>query len=209
MAISVIEHLAHSLGSRDEVPNIALAEKICKANDHVATRELISLLHHKTGGIRNDAIKVLYEIGDRKPELITGYIENFLATLSHKDNRMRWGAMSALSAISSAKPEIIAEHLASIVDAMDTGTVITRDHGVYILANCSRLKKYHADCMELLLEQIEKAPVNQMPMYAEKTAEVISSPYIKRFEKIVKSRKDVLDIPSKQKRIEKLLKSLG
>ena len=209
MAINVIDHLAHSLGSRDEVPNIALAEKISKANDRLAARELISLLNHKTGGIRNDAIKVLYEIGARKPELITGYIENFLTTLAHKDNRMRWGAMSALSAISSAKPEVIAEHLATIVDAMDSGTVITRDHGVYILANCSRLKKYHTDCMELLLEQIEKAPVNQMPMYAEKTADVISAPYIKQFEKILRSRKDVLEIPSKQKRVEKILKSLS
>lgn len=209
MAISVIDHLAHTLGSRDELPNIALAEKISKANDRAAIRELISLLNHKTSGIRNDAIKVLYEIGERKPELIIGYIENFVATLTHKDNRMQWGAMAALSAISATKPEVLVEHLPAVVDAMDLGTVITRDHGVYILANIAGLKKHHADCIELLLEQIEKAPVNQMPMYAEKTAEVISGPYIKRFEKVLKSRKDVLEIPSKQKRIEKILKSLG
>jgi len=208
MAITVIDHLAHSLGSRDEAPNIALAEKISKTNDREATRELISLLKHKTSGIRNDAIKVLYEIGERKPELIIAYIQNFLATLSHKDNRMQWGAMAALSAISVGNPEDLVEHLTSIVDAMDSGTVITRDHGVYILANISRLKKYHADCMELLLEQIEKAPVNQMPMYAEKTAEVISNPYVKRFEKVLRSRKDVFEIPSKQKRIEKVLRTL-
>jgi hypothetical protein len=209
MPISIVDQLAHSLGSREESPNIALADKISKANDRTAVRELVSLLHHKTSGIRNDAIKVLYEIGERKPGLISAYMEHFFETLAHKDNRMKWGAMSALSAISAAKPELLADHLTSVVDAMDAGSVITRDHGIYILTNVARLEKHHADCMELLLEQIEKAPVNQMPMYAEKTAEVISAPYIKRFEKIVKSRKDVLEIPSKQKRIEKLLRSIG
>ena len=209
MIKNIIEHLAHSLGSKTETANIALAEKISKTKDQEAVRELVTLLNHKTSGIRNDAIKVLYEIGERQPELITGYSKQFLAALDHKDNRIKWGAMSALSAICAAKPELLAGHLTSIVNAMDEGTVITRDHGISILAGVAKLKKHHADCMELLLEQIEKAPVNQVPMYAEKTAEAISTPYVKRFEKILLSRKDVLDIPSKQKRIEKLLKSIG
>src|SRR5688500_20052284 len=90
---------------------------------------------------------------------------------------------------------------------MDSGSVITRDHGIYILCQVSGIKKFHNDCMELLLEQIEKAPVNQVPMYAEKMAEVISSPYIKRLALGLRSRKDVLEIESKKKRIEKLLRS--
>lgn len=208
MAHSIIDQLAHSLGSREETPNIRLAEKISKANDRASTQELISLLHHKIGGIRNDAIKVLYEIGERNPKLVIGYVDQFLKTLHHKDNRMIWGAMSALSAISKAKPELLTDHLAEIVDAMDNGSVITRDHGIYVLVNLSRIKKHHADCMELLLEQIEKAPVNQVPMYAEKTAEVLSASYLKRFEKILRSRKDVLEIPSKEKRIMKILKAI-
>jgi len=70
------------------------------------------------------------------------------------------------------------------------------------------LKKYHEDCVELLFDQLQKAPVNQFPMYAEKTAEVISSSDIKRLEKILNSRQDVMEIPSKEKRINKLLKNL-
>ena len=100
------------------------------------------------------------------------------------------------------------DHLAVIVQAMDAGSVITRDHGIYILTNVARLKAHHDDCMELLLDQIEHAPVNQVPMYAEKTASVMTTPYHKRFEKILRSRKDVLEIPSKKKRIEKVLKDL-
>ena len=58
--------------------------------------------------------------------------------------------------------------------------------------------------MELLFEQLEKAPVNQLPMYAEKTAEIISAPDVKRLLGILASRDDVAAIASKAKRIEKL-----
>jgi Mg2+/Co2+ transporter CorB len=62
--------------------------------------------------------------------------------------------------------------------------------------------------MELLLEQIEKAPVNQLPMYVEKTAEIISAPFAKKLLQILNSRTDVLAIPTKAKRIEKLARGL-
>ena len=208
MTKSIIDRLAHSLGRRDEMPNIELAEKISKQNDKAAVLELISCLEHKSVAVRNDAIKVLYETGERKPDLIVGYCSDFMTALLHKDNRMKWGAMSALSSISKTHPELLAKELSTIVWAMDEGSVITRDHGMYILANVGRLKKHHADCMELLLEQLERAPVNQVPMYAEKIAEIISKPYLRRFEKILRSREDVMEIPSKQKRIEKLLNSI-
>lgn len=208
MAKAIVNQLAHSLGRRDEGPNIELAERISKKQDRVAVRELVSLLSDRSTAIRFDAIKVLYETGNRSPGLITEYLGEFLNALDHKDNRMRWGAMIALYVMSKARPELLFRHLTSIVDAMDNGTVITRDHGIYILANLAGLKKYHHDCMELLLEQVEKAPVNQFPMYAEKTAEVITSPFVKRLEKILFSRHDALEMPGKQKRIEKILKSL-
>jgi hypothetical protein len=208
MPKSTLEQLASSLGRKDQEPNIALAEKISKASDKKAVAELIELMNHRSSAIRHDAIKVLYEIGERTPTMIIPYSVKFLKLFDQKDNWMKWGAMSALSAISNPKPDLVANHLTSILDAMDSGSVITRDHGIYILCNVAKLKKYHADCMELLLEQIQKAPVNQVPMYAEKTAEVISLPYIKKLEKILRSRPDVMEIPSKEKRIEKLLKNL-
>ncbi|MFZ1679252.1 MAG: hypothetical protein WBP41_16785 [Saprospiraceae bacterium] len=208
MPKSTLKQLSSSLGRKDQEPNISLAEKISKALDKKAVAELIELMNHKSSSIRHDTIKVLYEIGERTPVMIIPYAKEFLKLFDHKDNWMKWGAMSALSAISNTKPDLIATHLTSILDAMDSGSVITRDHGIYILCNVAKLKKYHEDCMELLLEQIQKAPVNQMPMYAEKTAEVISLPYIKKLENILRSRQDVMQIPSKEKRIEKLLKDL-
>src|SRR5688500_980130 len=100
MAINVKDHLATSLGKNDEAPNIALATKIVKSSDDHAVKELIALLDDKKTAVRSDVIKVLYEIAERKVELILPYTKNILALLDHKDNRMKWGAMSALSAIS-------------------------------------------------------------------------------------------------------------
>jgi HEAT repeat protein len=207
--MNIADQLANAIGRSDEAPNIALAEKIAKAGDKKAVKELIDLLDHKKSAVRNDVIKVIYEIAERKVDLVIPYTDAILQLLDHKDNRMIWGAMTALTAISSKKPEKMADHLPEILDAMDNGSVITRDHGIMILCAVAEIKKHHEDCMELLLEQLEKAPVNQVPMYAEKIAAVISKSFEKKFEKILLSRKDVLAMPAKQKRIEKLIKKLN
>jgi hypothetical protein len=205
---SIIDLLATTQGRADEAPNIALAEKVAEKKDKNAVSELVNHLQHKTQAVRSDIIKVLYEIGERKPALILPYLNTFLDLLHHKDNRMRWGAMNCLSAISKSRPDMMVNHLPLILEAMDTGSVITRDHGIYILHDVARLPDFHHDAMELLLEQVEKAPVNQVPMYAEKTSEVISKPYVRKLEQILLARKDVMTIPSKHKRITRLVKTL-
>jgi len=205
---TIADQLANALGRNDEAPNIALADKIVRTSNANAIKELVILMNDKKAAIRHDAIKVIYEAGERQPELIIPYKKDFLLLFDHPDNWMKWGAMSALYSIAKSKPELLAKSLTDIIEAMDTGSVITRDHGIYILCSVSTIKKHHEDCMDLLLEQIEKAPVNQVAMYAEKMAEVISPPYVKKLEKVLLSRKDVIEIPSKQKRIAKLVKKL-
>lgn len=208
MSGNIIHQIAHSLGRSDEEPNIRLAEKIAQTGNKADVMEAVSLLEHKASAVRSDAIKVMYEIAVRNVNLVLPFISTFIALLGHRDNRMKWGAMSALSAISNTHPAKLVDHLPVIVDAMDSGNVITRDHGIYILTNVAKIKAHHEDCVELLLEQLQRAPVNQVPMYAEKTATIITKPYYARFEKILTSRNDVLEISSKKKRIDKLLMQL-
>lgn len=209
MAKSVIDQLASSLGQRDEKPNIDLAVKIADSGNEEQLNELFSLLAGKKPALRNDAIKVIYEVGERKPDMISNHVKDFIQLLQHKDNRMKWGAMTALSSISKTQPKRLVPFIVHVVDAMDAGSVITRDHGIFILSHIATLPKQHKDCMELLLEQLEKAPVNQLPMYAEKTAEVVTLPFVKPMVRILKARKDVMEIPSKAKRIEKVIKQLN
>ena len=208
MATSIADQLASSLGRSDEQPNIDLAVKVVKSGSKEQVKELVDLLSDSKTAIRHDAIKVLYEIGERNGELISPYLKNFIEGLSHKDNRMKWGAMSALHAISNLKPELLGPHIVTVVNAMDEGSVITRDRGVYILCKLASVKKYHDDCMELLLDQIEHAPVNQVPMYAEKTAEVVSASYKPKLVQTIRKRKDVYEVPSKAKRLDKLVRVL-
>lgn len=101
---TIIDQLACSLGRRDEVPNQELARNIVKRKDKNAVKELVQHLQNKDKAIRNDCIKVLYEIGETEPALISSFANNFIELLDHKDNRMQWGAMTALSAVTKENP---------------------------------------------------------------------------------------------------------
>ena len=126
--MSIINKLASSLGRRDEVPNQELARKIADKNDKGAIRELVDNLSNKNKDIQSDCIKVLYEIGEAKPKLISEHIESFIALLDSKSNRLQWGAMTALNSIVLEKPDDIYSSLHKIIDIANKGSVITKDH---------------------------------------------------------------------------------
>ncbi len=206
---SIIPQLAVSLGHKDEVPNIELAHKIVASNDKNAVKELVENLDNKNKNIAFDCIKTLYEIGYKKPELISGYAQDFISQLKSKHGRMVWGAMTALSAVAGLVPDVIYGNLALIIDTADnSGSVIARDHTMYTLAALAKHPKYNSDCMALILEQLLKSPVNQLPMYAEITAPVVSSKDKEAFKKVLGERLKDITQESKIKRIEKVLKKL-
>src|SRR5690242_16668150 len=105
--MSVINKLASSLGRRDEVPNQELAAEIAGSNDKKAVKELVDNLNNKSKDIQSDCIKVLYEIGSLKPELIATFVNNFIDLLGNKNNRLQWGAMTALNIITNEKPDAV------------------------------------------------------------------------------------------------------
>jgi len=207
--MSVLDKLASVLGRRDEVPNQELAHAIVKKNDAKAVKELVDNLHHKNKDIQSDCIKVLYEIGEHKPALIAAYAPQFIALLGHKNNRLQWGAMTALSAITLENPKEIYAALPAILEAADKGSVITKDHAVNILINLYSVKKYQDDAFPLLIELLVSSPVNQLPMYAEKTMPVILDKNKALFIKTLQSRFDEIDKDTKRKRVEKVIKKLS
>ena len=209
MAIDILSKLASSQNRNDEELNIALAKKIASKNDSSAIKELVVLLQHKNRNIRNDAIKVMYEAGEANPKLAAPFLSQLMALLSHKDNRMVWGTMHAIDAITLEKPKEVFDSLRQVEKALDCGSVIARDHYVKILAKLSTLKKFSTETVPLLVEQIRSCPVNQLPMYAEYAAEVISSNEKNNFIKAIKSRwDDATEFPAKLKRLEKVLKKV-
>jgi hypothetical protein len=207
--MSILPKLATSLQIRDTAPNVDLAKIIISKNDKNAIRELVENLSNKNKNIQSDCIKVLYEIGERKPELIAAYDKEFLSLLNDKNNRLVWGAMTALDCITSINPKGIYSHLTKILVVAEKGSVITKDHGVNILIKLAALKPYTENCLTLLLEQFKTSLPNQLPKYAEDALPVITDKYKAAFSKILASRLKDVEKNTKKNRIEKVIKKLA
>jgi hypothetical protein len=204
--MSIINKLASSLNRRDEVPNQELAKQIADENDKRAVQELIDNLNYKNNDIQNDCIKVLYEVGERKPSLIVGYTKIFIDLLDNKNNRLQWGAMTAISTITSQNPKAIYSAINKIIDVANRGSVITKDYAVNILIGLCSFKQYADDSFCLLIEQLLNSPTNQLPMYAEKAIPVINEKNKTLFVKILSSRLGDIEKERKRKRVEKVIK---
>lgn len=204
----VLNKIAFALGRKDEEPNVLLAADIIKSKDKKAIKELIEGLHKRNKNIQSDCIKVLDEVGERKPELILPYKKEFLALLHSKNNRMVWGAMTALDAITSVNPSGIYNNISLIAQAADHGSVIAKDHYVRILARLAKDKKYKPDALVLLLNQLMVCATNQLPMYCEISATVVDKKNAAAFIKVIEPRLHEPATDHGKKRIEKVLKQL-
>jgi hypothetical protein len=206
MEKEIISRLSSSMDRRDEGPNVLLAQSIAKKNDAAAVKELVDNLDNKNKGIQNDCIKVLYETGEIKPRLISGYAKKFIGLLDHKNNRLQWGAMTALSTIVQENPKVIYDHLSKIAEASDKGSVITKDNFVKILTGLCANKKYAQHAFFMLNDELMKCPVNQLPMYAENAVPVVDQNNMGTFVKTLQLRLKDIDKDSKRKRVEKVIK---
>jgi len=206
--MTIIDRLSSSLKRRDEIPNQELAKEIVENNDHEAIKELIKNLNNKRE-VQNDCIKVLYEIGYQKPHLITGYYKNFVLLLKSKNNRLQWGAMTALDTITRKCPEQIYSELNEILQAADKGSVITKDHAINILIHLCTINKYREQTFTLLLDQLGKSPVNQLPMYAERVLTIIDKKNGSSFISVLTDRLDDIEKETKRKRVKKVISILN
>jgi hypothetical protein len=207
--MTVINKLACSLNRRDEVPNQELAKLIAAKNNKEAVKELVENLYNKSRDIQYDCIKVLYEVGAQKPELIAAYAKDLLALLDNKNNRLQWGGMTALYYITNSVPKQIYASLPKIMKAADKGSVITRNNAVNILIDLCSFKPYAHNAFSLLLEQLHACPTNQLPMYAERAMPVISGKNKPALMKALGARLDDIEKDSKRKRVEKVMKRLA
>jgi hypothetical protein len=207
--MKVIDFIATSLNKRDEKANQELALEIIKGNRHDWIKELVDNLTNKDKNIQSDCIKVLYEIGENgSPQLIAPYLKDFSNLLTSKNNRLIWGAMIAIDMIASVNPKGVFDFLPSIQKTIDKGSVITIDHGVGILAKLSAHQDFSKKIFPLLIDQLAKCPIKQLPMYAEKSLVAINQTNKKQFAEFLESRLPETDKESQKKRIEKIIKAL-
>ena len=202
------DRLASMLGRRDEEPNILLAQEIVQNNDKKAIEELLQLIQGKQKDLQNDSIKVLYEIGEISPQLISAYWKDFLDALSSKNNRLQWGAMTALKTISLLVSDHIVNSIITLEKAVEQGSVITRDNYVAILNNLLSLSPYQDLAFNAIIKQLSQCPTNQLAMYAELVSPKITSAYSKKFIETLSGRLDEIEKDSKRKRVEKVIKKI-
>ena len=106
------------------------------------------------------------------------------------------------------KPNDIYNSLPKILDAVDNGSVITRDYAMNILITLASISQYSESAFSLLTEQLLTSPTNQLPMYAERILPIINEQNKNDFVEALKSRLNDIEKESKRKRVEKVIKKL-
>ena len=76
-----INKIAFYRNIRNEVPNQELARELANTNNTTGREEISNYLFDKNTSVASDCLKVLYEIGYIKPELIEAYADTFLQLL--------------------------------------------------------------------------------------------------------------------------------
>jgi hypothetical protein len=187
--MSILNRLASLQNRRDEVPNQELARDLAANKDKAGIREVAENLWNKDKNIQADCIKVLYEIGYIEPGLIAGYAEDFIKLLKSKNNRLAWGAMIALSATAKVDADMIFKNLDAVKKAKETGSVISLDNAISVLANtASANPKYKAVIFPDLLHHLAFCRPKEVPQHAERTFPAVNASNKKKFIKVLEKR---------------------
>ncbi|QPC45598.1 hypothetical protein [Mangrovibacillus cuniculi] len=208
MSLTIVSKLASQQGRNDEVPNIELAHELAKEEDREAIQDLIQLLSSKEKKIQNDCIKVVYEIGAVKPELICEYAVVFIELLRSRNNRLVWGSMSALATIAEVASETLMLHVDVLKSVMKTGSVITVDKGVLTLAKLAAVKEENNQIIfPFLLQHLETCRPKEIPQHAESTLIAVTEDNKEEFLHVLRLREEYLS-PPQLKRVKKVYKTV-
>lgn len=206
--MSVLNRIAFFQHRRDEVPNQQLAKELVQTENIEGIKEIAQNLQNKNKNVQSDCLKVLYEIGYIKPDLIADYAPNFLALLQSKNNRMVWGAMIALATIADKRTKEIYAKLDILQTAMKKGSLITVVWGTKALAKVAAVDKtYKQKIFPLLIEQLKKCIPRDVPLQAESILPAIDAQNKEQFLNIIENRKPEMTA-SQLARLKKVTKNL-
>ena len=206
--MSVLDRLAGALERNDERPNVALAEDLAASGDETAIAELVAALAAGPVAVQNDALKVLYEIGARRPALIAPHLGAFLRLLDSRNNRNVWGALKAIETVAPLKPGEILARLDLVLAAADRSSVIARDAANGILVAVAAAG-HRVTALPILLARLAGAAPNQFPTYAEQIGAVIDPPHTPQLVEVVQQRLPGVTGAAKRSRLDKLLRRLA
>lgn len=202
----MLDKLACAQNRNDEVLNIQLAHELCKSEDKKGIAELVSGLKNKDKRIANDCIKVIYEIGEERPDLIAPYAKVFIRLLTSSNNRLVWGGMTALSQITAIAHSVIYDNIDKVLYALQNGSVITVDNAVSVLAKlCIVNSTYKKHLFPVLLDHLRKCRPKEVAQHAERISIAVGIDNLNEFSKVLDDRIGYLR-KSQQTRITRLIK---
>lgn len=203
--MNILSKLSSAQGTKSQEPNKRLSKEICRGNDKEAVRELVENLNNSDKNIQSDCAGMMEYIGFECPELIAKYVDNLIDALASKNNRVVWGVMIALSIIANKRAKIIFERRSEVIHAIESGSVITIDNGVKVLARVASVKKEYSDeLFPYLLRLLERCRAKSVPQYAESISVAVNKDNRERFVKVLKKRtKDLKE--AWKKRVERVL----
>jgi len=207
--MSIASKLASAQERRDQDLNIALAEHIAQSGSASDVMELLAFAQTGARPQKHDAIKTLYEIGKRAPDLIAPHLDAFADLIAGKDNRMVWGGMTAIAVITPWNTKPVHAHLDQIIKAADRGSVIAKDQAISILVALMADADLETEIAPILLDRIRFAAVNQLPMYAELAKPALEGLYSAELKSVLTARLSETMPDSKRRRVEKVLKALA
>lgn len=204
----VIDRFSSALDCRDQGPNEVIAQQIVEESGGKLLAEVIQVIHSKSSvRIKNDAVMVLMAVSRINEAILVQQVGLFIDLLGSKSNRQVFGSMIALANISPLTRKQVKPHLATVLDAMDEGTVVTRDHGYTILTELYK-EDTSGDMLALINEQLLKAPSNQVGQYTEKFMVVVRKEDVSVFMEALEVRSEELTNEHHRKRLGKNLKQL-
>jgi hypothetical protein len=206
--MSAINRIAYYQNRRDEVPNQELAHQLAESEDKAGIHEIAENLWNKNKNIRSDCLKVLYEIGYIRPDLIADYVNDFLKLLKDKENRMVWGAMIGLATIADLRPLQIWDKIDDVINAVDVGSLITVVWGVKTLAHIAKVNQtYHSRLFPILLTKLQTCIPRDVPMHAESMLVAVDKADTAPFLTVLEKRKPELT-GSQLTRLNKVIKKV-
>lgn len=204
----MIERIAFYMGRNDEEPNIDLAILLSSERDIRGIEEIITGLKDKKNEVANDCIKVLYEIGERSPELIAEYVYDFIQLLKSKNNRLVWGGMTALSTIAPLKPDEIYKNIDIVKKAYESGSVITVDNSISVFAKIVRANTQYDELFIYLLNHLLHCKPREVAQHSERAFICVNKENAQDFLNTLLKRIDILTDTQKS-RVNKLINKIN
>ncbi|QCR30971.1 hypothetical protein [Lysinibacillus sp. SGAir0095] len=206
--MTVLTNLASQLNRKDERPNIELARELMETNNIEGIQEIVENLANPSRKIKVDCIKVVYEIGKVKPELISDYAEIFINLLKSPNNRLVWGAMQVLSTIAEISAIVLMKHLHTIKLAVKIGSVITTDKGILTLAKLAAVyEQNHKRIFPFLIEHLKTCRTKEIPQHAESTLVAVTTETKDEFLNVLREREPYMTKPQ-AKRVQRIYRQL-